>query len=517
MMARTRQLTLIVSVALRLFIEDPFSFLTKAHQRSLDTKLLPTKVIGWALEYVSAKNQTAIREHYEVGNYRAALDLASTMGDQLSRSDLRLVGLMKGELERLYSPIVDSPIEKAKLGGFNNKEVRPLFFLTNSLPHTQSGYTLRSHESLKALKSLGLEASAITRLGYPNVIGRLASGATEEFDGIVYSRALPFYYPRLLSERDDKSADFLVKEARRCGATILHTTTDYKNAMVVSKAAEKLQVPWVYEVRGELHKTWLSKRPTQLKDAAANSDFYQGAAKKEIEAMKSASAVVALSEVAQRNIVDAGVPPEKIHVVPNAVDSGLFRKRFDRGLIRKQLHLPCGPIVGIVSSLVEYEGIDTLLCAIAREPGYVGLIVGDGVDRERLENLAREYEIEDRVIFAGKQPSTEVWRWYAALDVMVIPRRDEEVCRTVTPIKGLAAQALGVPLVVSDLPALREITGEKAFYARPDDVDDLLKQIRKGLEATDQHLGEAREWARTRTWKANAAKYMNIYDLILNA
>lgn len=65
-----------------------------------------------------------------------------------------------------------------------------LHLLTNSLPHTQSGYTVRSHAVLRAQREAGLEPSAMTRVGYPVVVGGLAARDVDFIDGIAYHRAL---------------------------------------------------------------------------------------------------------------------------------------------------------------------------------------------------------------------------------------------------------------------------------------------------------------------------------------
>src|SRR5699024_3168978 len=49
--------------------------------------------------------------------------------------------------------------------------LRVLHLLTNSLPHTQSGYSLRSHRILTAMRDQGIESVALTRTGYPVMIG----------------------------------------------------------------------------------------------------------------------------------------------------------------------------------------------------------------------------------------------------------------------------------------------------------------------------------------------------------
>src|SRR5699024_377579 len=127
-----------------------------------------------------------------------------------------------------------------------------------------SGYTERTHQLLTALKSQGMSVRGVTRLGYPVVIGSFPLEEKSVVDGIEYVHLLPNKYPMLKKEQIELAVRMLVREARDFNATILHTTTDFKNAIVVSRAAEILGIPWIYETRGELHKTWLSKRPLKL-------------------------------------------------------------------------------------------------------------------------------------------------------------------------------------------------------------------------------------------------------------
>src|SRR5699024_6111471 len=73
-----------------------------------------------------------------------------------------------------------------------------------------------------------------------------------------------------------------------------------------------------------------------------------------------------------------------------------------------------------------------------------------------LAELARELGIADRVRFPGRVPAAEARRWVESLDVVVVPRLDRAVSRSVTPQKPIEAMALGRPVILSDLPALRE-------------------------------------------------------------
>ena len=173
-----------------------------------------------------------------------------------------------------------------------------LHLLTNSLPHTQSGYTLRSHNILKGQKQIGIDARAVTRLNYPLNVGRLSSGERENVDGVEYYRIFAGG-----SERDERYRDRVSKLCKSMEVNLLHTTTNYSNAAMTSAIAEQLGVPWIYEVRGEPESTWLSKVPERLHEVASESDFYRFARDREILAARAASAVIVLSDVYREVLV----------------------------------------------------------------------------------------------------------------------------------------------------------------------------------------------------------------------
>src|SRR5699024_10334433 len=294
------------------------------------------------------------------------------------------------------------------------------------------------------------------------------------------------------------------------------TTTDYKNAIVVSLAAQRLGIPWVYEARGELHKTWLAKVDLNDRRAAAESEFYLRAAEKELEAMQKSAAVLTLSDVAKQQFFDCEVPEEKMISVPNAISSSDIRRNIDKEVLRKELKLPDGFLIGTVTSVVGYEGLDDLIKCVALLENTYCLVVGDGVAKTELEKLVIKLNIQDRVIFAGKQESSTIWKWYGVLDAFIVPRKDEFVCRTVTPIKTLKAQALGVPVIASDLPALREVTGNQALYVKPESPVELAKAVLKLQSLPESNLNEMREmgiaWVSTRTWETNAKNLVELYQ-----
>lgn len=391
---------------------------------------------------------------------------------------------------------------------------RILMFLTSCPPYTNSGYTIRSHEILKALHKRNLEITPVTRLGYPAVIGRLARAEATQHGLIQYTHLLPSLLPISKRRRGALATKMLVKLARTHSVQVLHTTTDFENGEIVRDVAKLLNLPWIYEIRGERHNTWLSQFPSCMREAKKRDHRYQDALRRELSLANSADAVIVLSQVSSEKWQKLGVPASKIHVVPNSVDSTYLGKTFDRYSIRDKLGLPQERILfGSVSSIVDYEGFSYALEALSYLPNqFHFVLVGRGQAEESLKRLAHELGVIDRVTFAGPVQSKQAWEYYAAFDCFVMPRIDAEVCRDVTPLKPLIAMALDIPVVASDLPALREVTGNEASYCQPEDAKSLALAIQETV--TSEHVSKI-EFVRARSWEKAAATINHIYDELL--
>lgn len=508
--ARTSRL--LCSAMYKMASDDPVLFLEKVFQR------LKQSPIRAGFKYLPSipHRKTVVQRMFDEGQLRElgeilASGTESIRYEELSSADKHRVvragerlRLLEKEVTRVSAPSEIRAVQKCGAPCV-------LFYLTNSLPHTRSGYTYRSHNTLVALKQSGIHVAAMTRLAYPLVVGKWPKNDCEVVEGIPYYRSLPRSYPGSLIERLEIEVQLLVEQAREFGADILHTTTDYNNALVVAEAARQLGIPWVYEVRGELESTWLSKQPAERQNALVKSDFYQLARGQETACMKAANAVVALSEVSKMQLLDRGVSEQRITVVPNAVHEETVGVEFDQSSLRRELGLEDGVTVGTVTSVVGYEGLDVLLRAAVSIPHVRVLIVGDGSARIELEILAKELGISDRVSFVGRQPNESIWKWYAVLDAFVVPRRNTPVCRNVTPIKALQAQALGIPVIASDLPALREITGEHAQYFQPENPEELAAYLSRLDEYEAEKIEAGKEWAKKHTWSYNARRYSEVY------
>lgn len=364
----------------------------------------------------------------------------------------------------------EAPAEAGAPGRPGGFVPRAFHVLTNSLPHTQSGYTLRTHRLLGALAERGVAVQAATRIGYPVLVG-IPWGADEQtLDGVRYRRVLPLRMGEGLTRRLERQTQIMARMAREFAPTVLHCTTNYTNALMTAALARALGLPWIYEVRGLLEETWASGQADGAARAAARaSERYARLRSQETRMMAAADHLITLSEVMREEIASRGIPAERITVIPNAVPERMFGPRRPPAEARAGHGLdPEGLWIGSISSLVDYEGFDTLLRAAALA-GAEGqdvrvLLVGDGAARPALEGLTRSLGLTGAVTFAGKVGPERARELHECLDLFAVPRADVPVCRMVTPLKPIEAMAVGTPVLMSDLPPLRELA-EGAYGA----------------------------------------------------
>jgi len=398
---------------------------------------------------------------------------------------------------------------------------RVLHLVTDALPTTSAGYTIRTHEIALAQREAGLDPHVATRTGYPVTQGRIDGRRLVVLDGVPYHRLLPWRMPAGPSAGpSERGLELAADLTRRLRPGVLHAASNYANARLALALRERYGLPVVYEVRGFWEDTWLSRYP----DAAerASSELYQRNRDLETRCMLAADLVVTLGEAMREEIAARGVPEEKILIVPNAVSPEFLRPLPDATALRDELGIkPDEPVVGEVTSLVPHEGIGTLLEAVAilRARGLPAraLIVGDGPERAALQRQAAQAGLAEAAVFTGRVPTSEVRQFHALLDIFVVPRTPDRVCQLVTPLKPVEAMASGLCVVTSEVKALTEIvkhevTGMQTVPQDPVSLADCLEHLIYSPDIRRKLGDNAREWvARDRIWAHNASRYRDAY------
>ncbi|WP_370416847.1 glycosyltransferase [Streptomyces fradiae] len=183
------------------------------------------------------------------------------------------------------------------------------------------------------------------------------------------------------------------------------------------------------------------------------------------------TSTVAVSPSVARRLARWGVPPARIHVVPNGIETTRFaHDPTARARTRAALGLPADAfVVGGVGRLTPGKHFDRLLRAVAALPDAHLLLVGDGPERAKLLRLAAECRAADRVLLTGAVPDPpegpgerpDLPSLLAAMDVFVSASPDETFGLAV--VEALAA---GLPALYVACPAIEDLPPEAAPGAR---------------------------------------------------
>jgi glycosyltransferase involved in cell wall biosynthesis/Flp pilus assembly protein TadD len=398
----------------------------------------------------SGAQRTAALALEQAGEPSQALDLARRTGAE--DQERRLAGLLR-ELEPGWIPQLHGRREGVA------RDDRILALLEVSLPQAPSGYAYRSRDLLAALRDDGFEAEAATRIGFPASRGARNWSPVESVEGVVHHRlnvpGLLQYSGVPLDLRVQENARSLLDPVRRNPPAAIIAGTPDLNARVALALRSATGVPVVYDVRGFPEMSWAAQT------GGSDSELYRLRRTAETACASAADTVITLSETMRDELSGRGVERDSIFVVPHVVDADRFAPRPRDPQLARSYGLAGKLVVGSVTSLTDYEGIDDLIRAVALAqpswPELAALIVGDGRYRPALESLVAELGLGRSVVFTGRLDQDQVPDHYALLDLFAIPRRDLEVCRAVTPLKPFEALSMGIPMLASDLPALAEI------------------------------------------------------------
>jgi len=191
-------------------------------------------------------------------------------------------------------------------------------------------------------------------------------------------------------------------------------------------------------------------------------------------ALRGFDAVVAVSRPLARDLERTGVPPGRLHAVPNAWPADDLPP-FPRYEARQQLAVPDGRFhVGWVGRLTPEKGADVLLAALpllADLPVVVS-VVGDGRGRPQLQAAAARLGLGDRVRWLGNVAAAG--RLFTAFDVFALSSRTEG-----TPIVLFEAMATSTPIVASAVGGVPDVLApQEALLVGPDDPAALAQAIR---------------------------------------
>ena len=199
------------------------------------------------------------------------------------------------------------------------------------------------------------------------------------------------------------------------------------------------------------------------------------------QSVEAADLVTAVSRYTRRRLLEwIGIDPARVKVLPNTVDPR-FHPGPKRGYLLDRHDARGKKILMTVSRLASserYKGHDRVIRSLPQvllhHPETIYLIVGDGDDRPRLEALASEFAVQDKVRFAGPVAGEELPDYYRLADVLVMPSTGEGF-----GIVFLEAMACGIDVIGGNQDGSIDPLGDGAVGSAidPEDSEELVSAI----------------------------------------
>ena len=252
--------------------------------------------------------------------------------------------------------------------------------------------------------------------------------------------------------------------------------------------------------------------------------FHQQLVAAEEACLRAAARVIVVSEVARGALRERGIEDSRIVVNPNGVDAA----RFDAGggaETRQALGIAGDSVViGFVGSFGPWHGAPRLgdaFVPVARAVPHAHLLmVGDGAEREAVEQILRDGDVRDRATFTGLVPPSMIAAHLDACDILVAPhvRIPGGVEFFGSPTKLFEYMAAGKAIVASALGQIANVLedGRTALLVEPGDVAQLSAAIESLVAdpALRARLGSAAREAAIahHGWDKNARRVVEAYE-----
>lgn len=229
--------------------------------------------------------------------------------------------------------------------------------------------------------------------------------------------------------------------------------------------------------------------------------------------LRSFDGVVAVSDEVRDRLLQAGVRPNRVHLIRNGIDLRPFADAPDKRRQRRE----SGDAfrIGLVGRLAPEKGVDIFLQAasevLSEYPATQFVVVGDGADRPALEQLRATLRLDDNVSLPGQRG--DMPDFYASIDLLVSASRKEGL-----PMALLEGMSSGLPVVATAVGQVRQVIDSDSVgrIVPPEDPAALAGAIKELLRDASlrQRVGAAAQNRIAAEFSADrmTADYLRVYQ-----
>ncbi len=196
---------------------------------------------------------------------------------------------------------------------------------------------------------------------------------------------------------------------------------------------------------------------------------------------RNVSLCICISQAVYGKLIDAGIPSDKIELIPNAIGIDTSKLQKDRKWLLQTYDLPeDAKVACLVGRLVWAKGIEDLIEAFEqikeRFPNLYCLIIGDGELHDSITEQLNKTNLTEQIRLLGYVERESVLSIVNTSDIFLMPSRSEG-----TPIALLEAAALGKPILATKAGGIPEMVthDEHALLVEVSDIDAIANGIAK--------------------------------------
>lgn len=227
--------------------------------------------------------------------------------------------------------------------------------------------------------------------------------------------------------------------------------------------------------------------------------------------LKKGIKTVVISEGIFDEYVKFGIAPQQLLVAHDAIDESFFGAVESKDVARTRLGLLLEQKVAMyIGGFDGWKGVETFFAAAALLPEIAFVAIGGS--SEQTNYFSEKYP---NVNFLGQQPYADLKNNQQAADVLIVPNSNKIKLSShyTSPLKLFAHMASGIPLVVSNIPSIRRVTGDTLVtLVEPDSPEALAAGIVSVFDSLGTKIASAQQMvtlARKYTWNERAKRILN--------
>lgn len=219
--------------------------------------------------------------------------------------------------------------------------------------------------------------------------------------------------------------------------------------------------------------------------------------------------IVCTSQGLKSKLTEFGI--SNVLVAPNAIDESFLHLNQNRVITKDSCGIPNNKIILMyIGSLASWKGVETLLAAVTLLPTHFAVVIAGGTSEEVFGLKIKH----PQVIFLGSTPTYLLPEYQQLADILIIPNNPREAVSSIytSPIKLFAHLTSKKPILVTDMPSIREVVSEREVYFFNGSTEDLVKKCSSIMSDTHEiktRVANAYELVASNTWKNRAHKILD--------